>query len=57
MYFADLAEVVDRVRANVPDTSEIQVLLKDLNTGDTIDIDAISMDGDDNLVIEFDYEG
>ena len=57
MNFADFTEIVMDIDQSGADTSSSEVILKDLATGDTIDIQAVSMDGDNNLVIEFDYEG
>jgi hypothetical protein len=58
LYFSDLADIVDRVRARNVDTSEIKVVLKDLATDHEIEVDDITyFEGFDKLVIEFDYEG
>lgn len=56
MYFSDLADLVDKVRAHMSDTSELRVIAKDTEDGVLYEIDALSMDGDDRIVVEFDGE-
>lgn len=55
MKLSELYEAVDRLRISGLDTTDSDVLLYDLATDELIIVDSIELDGDNNLIIKFDY--